>query len=419
MVVDASAGEATEVSSSQLSVDKHKLASIAQPLNASVDVAGIESGTMSVEIESESETLFESIRTVFADAKVTMTWQPMRGREPVADGKYTLRVVAESDSGSRNVSTSPISVDNTPPELEVVTNQTILGAGIKRLPVTVEYKESVTAIDGDSVRVFENGSDVTEAAQVTGTNVIYNLTGLEPGDSKTITVGVENTAGLEATRNITYTVDTNEESSSEDSDSDSPNQSGDDDEQDDDGPTDQGGTGGEPSGSPPVYDVDLTVENDRVTVGEHVTIETTVRNQGTRRGVFTAIVSIGGRTEARQEVILDGKSSKTVSLNHSFSRPGEYEVSVGSRTSLTISVVAEETMEPTTESTPATSRTRSKREPTTATPEPENGTSTVPETVTSAAPAQEGASGTTTGSGAGFGVVMAIVALAVIVGWRS
>ncbi|MDS0260624.1 hypothetical protein NDI56_14555, partial [Haloarcula sp. S1CR25-12] len=146
--------------------------------------------------------------------------------------------------------------------------------------------------------------------------------------------------------------------------------------------------------------VTVSVDETTPTTGETVNVTVNVSETTPANGSMAVVWTADNRTIDRTAVEMGSNSS--VTLSRSFTSPGEYQVTFANRTSTTVSV-DRATLSPAAQSTP-----QAGTDSPTATP----STATATETARAA-----NATATTGGSGPGFGVVGALVAV-LLVFWR-
>jgi len=157
-------------------------------------------------------------------------------------------------------------------------------------------------------------------------------------------------------------------------------------------------------GSLEADDVTVSVEETSTTTGETVNVTVNVNETAPANGSMAVVWTADNRTIDRTTVEMGSDSS--VSLSRSFTSPGEYQVTFANRTSATVSVdraPVSPTPSPAAQSTPQA--------------ETDSPTTTETESATETETVTETEAATTGGSGPGFGVVGALVAV-LLVFWR-
>jgi hypothetical protein len=325
------------------------------------------------------------------DRQETVSWNTTTGGAPVADGVYRVGVIANSSSGVRNVSTRRVLVDNTPPSVTLATNDTDLVAGVDSTTLVFRFDDALSGVDPGSVTVTENGTDVTDAALINASAVNYELTGLEPGENRTVAVRVADNASVATDRTVTVTV-SNESTDGGGEDGDS-----------------GAGGGGQP-GSAPGGEVDITdsaLLNGTATTDTAVVAQVDLANYDPTRGTISLTLRADGAVVTERSLSVRASNERTVFLRHEFDRTGTYELSLNGDSLGTVTVTEAETPTPTSTATPS--------------PTPGTGTATATPTEASdeaATPTETRRAGegrtpvpTTVGDGSGFGAVVAILVL--------
>ncbi|MFC6943243.1 PQQ-binding-like beta-propeller repeat protein [Salinirubellus sp. GCM10025818] len=197
----------TPLTQPDLSVSANRVASENQPLTISVEADHPDPRSVSVLISNGTGLVFdESVPDAF-ESEQTLSWDTTVEGDAVEDGVYRIGVVATSDSGVRNVTTRGLLVDNTAPSVTLETTVTDLDANVSNKTVVYSLDDPGSGVDPGSVTITENGTDVTQAAQINASTVRYELTGLEPGEERTLEIQVADNASMTATRTTTVTVD--------------------------------------------------------------------------------------------------------------------------------------------------------------------------------------------------------------------
>ncbi|GAA0512183.1 hypothetical protein GCM10008992_09720 [Halorubrum aquaticum] len=217
VTTDTTSAETT-LTAPELTVEAGQVTSEAQPLDVTVGADHSAPDDVRVVIANGTQTVLEKNVTGAFESEETISWDTTVDGEPVADGVYTLGVIATSETGVRNTSTRGLLVDNTPPSVTVETNDTDLNATVDNTTVAFSYNDTAAGVDPDSVSVLEDGTTVTESARVNESTVRYELTDLEPGDNRTIEVRVADAAGIETNQTVSVTVATDDDSSESDAD---------------------------------------------------------------------------------------------------------------------------------------------------------------------------------------------------------
>ncbi len=161
-----------------------------------------------VVISNGTDILLEEDVTGAFESEQTVSWDTTVDGEPVDDGVYTLGVIATSESGVRNVTTRGVLVDNTAPSVTLETTDTTLNASVDSATITFSYNDTVSGVDSEAVTVLEDGTDVTGSAQINASGASYELTGLEPGENRTVEIRIADEAGQTANRTVTTSVAT-------------------------------------------------------------------------------------------------------------------------------------------------------------------------------------------------------------------
>lgn len=166
-----------------------------------------------------------------------------------------------------------------------------------------------------------------------------------------------------------------------------------------------GGGGGQPGGGSggEVEITDRVLLNDTVATGEPVVTRVDLANFDPAEGRITLTLSADGESVTGRTVAVGASTQRTVYLRYRFGSPGTYTLSVNGQSVGSVTVEAGGT--PTATQVPGT--------PTpgvTATPEPTTSPAGTPEPTGTAPPGTE-PPGTTSGDGAGFGLVVAVVAV--------
>ena len=154
--------------------------------------------------------------------------------------------------------------------------------------------------------------------------------------------------------------------------------------------------------------VSPSAESHDVTVGESVTVSTSVRNDGTARGAETVELRVDGAVRTTESVTLDPGEATTVELTTRFDSVGDYDLVVAGVDAGSVSVSAEPTAIATDTATAEQSATPT--ETATPTPEPER------EPTPTASPTP-----TVSADGSGFGARLAalvVLALGAALGRR-
>ncbi|WP_181861785.1 VWD domain-containing protein [Haloplanus salinus] len=207
VTVDATPSE-TPLTAPELTVGAEQLATEEQPLTVSVTASHPDPNNATVVISNGTDVVFEQDVTGAFESERTVSWDTTVDGEPVDDGVYTLGVVATSESGVRNVTTRGVLVDNTAPSVTLETTETDLNASVDNATFTFSYNDTISGVDPESVTVLEDGTDVTGSAQINASSASYELTGLEPGENRTVEVRVADEAGQTANRTVTISVAT-------------------------------------------------------------------------------------------------------------------------------------------------------------------------------------------------------------------
>jgi len=148
----------------------------------------------------------------------------------------------------------------------------------------------------------------------------------------------------------------------------------------------------------------------RLATGETLTVDTVVSNTGGKAGAYNATLTVDGTAVTSATGEIAAESERTVRLAHSFERAGEYTLGAGEER---VTVVVEPPAEPTVSGVSVDSQRvqRGWRPRPVGSHRPSGAGAADPVTVTVVAPT----TGTTGGSGAGFTVPAAVLAVALAV----
>ncbi|WP_336001482.1 VWD domain-containing protein [Halorientalis halophila] len=393
---DASPSE-TNLSEPGLTVDANQNVTNGQPLEATLAASHAEPGDVTVVVSNATDVVYETNRSDAFDAEATVTWNGTADGADVADGDYSLAVVASSEAGVTTVRRQAVVIDRKPPTVTVNANGDA---------VIFNYSDAGSGVDHDSLSITAGDAVVTEDAVVSRTGASYDIEDLSPGESRDVELSITDGLGNEARETVTVAA-----GEADDGDGGSGRDSG--------GGGGGGGAGGGGGGgggggtdvsdgstedtSPAVMSVDASVENESVAVDENVTLTVRVSNDGGERGTFDASIRVGDQGNESVEIAVPSNETVMETITVSFDSAGERTIEVGEQVSQTITVTEED---------PGTSDDSATEQDTT--PGPGTDTST-----RGRAAADVGDDPTTTtGNGPGFGVVVALCALLAL-GLRS
>ena len=195
-------------------IESEQVVTEEQPLDITVAATHPDSDDVRVIVANGTETVFEENVSDAFDSEQTVSWDTTADGETVEDGAYTLGVIATSETGVRNVTTRGLLVDNTAPSVTVETNDTSINASADNATITFGYNDTISGVATESVTVLEGGTEVTGSAQINASATRYELTGLEPGESRTVEIRVADEAGLVTNQTVTVTVATGDDDDS-------------------------------------------------------------------------------------------------------------------------------------------------------------------------------------------------------------
>ena len=89
-----------------------------------------------------------------------------------------------------------------------------------------------------------------------------------------------------------------------------------------------GGLSSSSAGTPSFSIVSTSIDRTDLVVGESVSVEAVVTNDGDAAGSFTARLTIDGAVVATQQVYLAPGESETVTFTRTFAQPGSYRVDI-------------------------------------------------------------------------------------------
>ncbi|TKX42825.1 VWD domain-containing protein [Halorubrum sp. ARQ200] len=194
--------------------DSERVVTEERPLDVTVAASHPDPDNVRVIVANGTEIVFEENVSGTFDSEQTVSWDTTADGEAVEDGAYTLGVIATSETGVRNVTTRGLLVDNTAPSVTLETNDTSLNASADNATITFSYNDTISGVATGSVTVLEDGTEVTESAQINASSTRYELTGLEPGKSRTVEIRVADEAGLVTNQTVTVTVATGDDDNS-------------------------------------------------------------------------------------------------------------------------------------------------------------------------------------------------------------
>jgi len=194
--------------------DSEQVVTEERPLDVSVAATHPDPDNVRVIVANGTEIVFQENASGAFDSEQTVSWDTTADGETVEDGAYTLGVIATSETGVRNVTTRGLLVDNTAPSVTVETNDTSLNASSDNATITFGYNDTISGVATESVTVLEGGTEVTGSAQINTSTTRYELTELEPGESRTVEIRVADEAGLMTNQTVTVTVATGDDDDS-------------------------------------------------------------------------------------------------------------------------------------------------------------------------------------------------------------
>ncbi|TKX48320.1 trypsin-like serine protease [Halorubrum sp. ASP121] len=212
VTTDATSAE-TALTAPELSVetDSGQIVNEERPLNLTVAANHPDPDNVRVVIANGTEPVFDENVSDAFEGERTVSWDTTIDGATVDDGVYTLGVVATSETGVRNVTTRGLLVDNTAPSVTVETSDTTINASSDNATIAFGYNDTASGVDPDSVTVLENGTEVTGSAQINASATRYELTGLKPGESRTVEIRIADEAGLVTNQTVTATVATSDD----------------------------------------------------------------------------------------------------------------------------------------------------------------------------------------------------------------